>query len=71
MTFSTYLRRRKSYTEAGQRLKAALVGLPEEVQTPEQVHAWLLLSGASRIDRETARRAAKDWRQLLRTRRAG
>jgi hypothetical protein len=68
LTFGEYLRRRKSYTEAGAALRDALAGMPEAIQTTRQVYAWLDNRGASRLACATARRAAKDWRQRERER---
>jgi hypothetical protein len=69
MTFADHLRRRRSYTEAGMALKAALAGMPDTVQTSHQVHAWLRETGASLLARNTAQKAAlHHYPQVLRER---
>lgn len=70
MTFADYLRERRSYTEAGQALRAAVRDLPAEVQSVHAVRVWLYEQRASLVAVEAARLAGKHYAQLMRERRA-
>lgn len=68
MTFAAYLRRWKSYTEAGFSLRQYIVQMPPELETTHQVYAWLREVGASRQVLATAAGAGHDYRDMVRTR---
>lgn len=66
MDFSTYIRTRRGYTETGYVLRQALLGLPDTVQTPGDLHAWLAEREASLTVRLAAAAAVASWRDMLR-----
>jgi hypothetical protein len=66
VTFADYLRARRSYTETGQALKAAIRQLPAELQTVQQVRVWLYEHAASLLVIEAVRLAAKAYHQQRR-----
>jgi hypothetical protein len=61
MSFAAHVIARRSYTEAGIALKAALAGLPPELVTVAQVYGWLRGSGASPSVLATCQAAAQQY----------
>jgi hypothetical protein len=63
--FALYLRKRRSYTEEGFELRGALAALPETIDSFNGVAAWMIQQKVPRRLWENARRAWKEYRDLV------
>lgn len=66
MPFAEYIRQRKSYTEGGQVLREALISLPPDASTVQDVLDHLRRTGAPSLATHTAMDAAERFRDLQR-----
>lgn len=70
LTFAEYLRaRRRTYTEGAYQLRQAIIGMPPEVQTRNEVYAWLAETGAHWSVQTQVRIAADGYSDCLNRRR--